>query len=116
MKATTIDRVIEIAVATGGARIEKCQPNAAIHQDLGVNGDDGEAFVDALYAEFGEWIVEWPWHRFIDFNEPPANIGPKIWKLLRLPNPAVAFPGFVEERLELGHIAAVIEKGQWFDP
>jgi len=83
---------------------------------LGINGDEGDEFVAALCNEFGDWIAEWPWTRFVDFNEPPAWLGPKVWKALRLPNPAVAFPGYVEERLELGHIVAVIEKGHWFEP
>ena len=113
---STLSKIIEIAVAAGLAKRANCLLDAAIHQDLGINGDAGDEFVDALCKEFGDWVSEWPWARFVDFNEPTAWLGPKIWKLLRLPNPEVAFPGYVEERLELGHIAAVIEKGQWFDP
>ena len=112
----TLETVIDIAVNVGLAQRTKCVPNAAVHPDLDINGDEGDEFVDALCAEFGSWVAEWPWSRFVDFNEPPASLGPKIWKLLRLPNPSVAFPGYVEERLELRHIAAVIEKGQWFEP
>lgn len=114
--ASTLEAVTYIAVNSGYADRARCLPTAAIHQDLDVNGDEGEDFVAALCAEFGDWIAEWPWDRFVDINEPPADFGPKIWKLLRLPHPEVAFPGYVEERLELGHIAAVIDKGEWFEP
>ena len=114
--ATTLECVVEIAVSAGLARRSRCLPNAAIHPDLGNNGDEGDEFVNALCAEFGDWIADWPWSRFVDFNEPPSSLGPKVWKLLRLPRPEVAFPGYVEERLELSHIAAVIEKGKWFEP
>ena len=114
--SAVLDRVVDIACSVGQAKRADCLPGAAIHQDLDVNGDEGERFVEALCNEFGLWIVEWPWGRFIDFNEPPKTHLPRIWKFLRLPNPEIAFPGYVEERLELGHIAAVIEKGQWFEP
>jgi hypothetical protein len=114
--ATIPERVIEIAVVAGLANRAKCLPGAAIQQDLGINGDEGDEFVNELCREFGDWIADWPWARFVDFNEPPAGLGPKIWKWLRLPNPHVAFPGYVKERLELMHIAAAIENGEWFDP
>jgi hypothetical protein len=113
---STLERVIEIAVIAGRADRADCLPDAAVHPELAINGVEGDEFVDALCKEFGDWIADWPWARFVDFNEPPASSGPKIWKLLRLPNPEVAFPGYVEERLTLGHIAAVIDNGQWFDP
>jgi hypothetical protein len=111
-----LERVAEIAVSVGLANANGCRSTAAVHQDLGITGDEGEAFVEALCAEFGDWIAEWPWERFVDFNEPPADLGPRIWKFLRLPNPETAFPGYTQARLELGHIAVVIKKGQWFDP
>jgi hypothetical protein len=41
---------------------------------------------------------------------------PKIWKFFGLPSPSLAFPGYTEQCLELGHIAAMIENGRWFDP
>jgi hypothetical protein len=112
----TLQKVIDIAVKAGSARRSDCVPNAAVHQELDINGDEGDRFVDALCKEFGDWITEWPWLRYVDFNEPPAWLGPKIWTFLRLPNPELAFPGYAEERLELGHIAAVIARGEWFDP
>jgi hypothetical protein len=113
---STFEKVVGIAVASGRAEQDNCLPQAAIHQDLGINGNEADEFVAALCNEFGNWVAEWPWARFVDFNEPPAWLGPKVWKALRLPNAATAFPGYVEERLELGHVAAVIENGGWFDP
>lgn len=108
--------IVAIAISAGRAKAGQCHPHAAIFQDLGIGGVEADDFVDALIARFGDWVAGWPWAQFVDFTEPPASIGPRIWKWLRLPYPETAFPGHVEQRLELGHIAAVIEKGQWFDP
>lgn len=113
---SVLHEVTDIAIGFGLRDRSRYLPNAAIDQDLGINGDEGDEFVEALCAECGDWIAKWPWSRFVDFNEPPASLGPRIWRLLHLPGMKRAFPGYAEERLELGHIAAVIEKGQWFDP
>lgn len=113
---STLERVVDIAVNSGLADRSKCQPHSAIHPDLGINGDEGKEFVDALCAEFGDWIADSPWSRFVDFNEPLASLGSAALKFLRLLKPEIAFAGYVEERLKLGHIAAVIEKGEWFEP
>jgi len=114
--SSTFERVVDIAVEAGLANRAKCKHNTAVNQDLSISGDEGDTFVKALCGEFGEWVANWPWSEFVDFNEPPSRLGPKIWKLVRLPNPERAFPGYTERRLELGHIAEVIEKGEWFDP
>jgi hypothetical protein len=111
-----IDRVIEVVSNQRGNASGELTTSSAIDQDLGIRGDDAEEPVAALAATFGEWLYDWPWHLFIDFNEPPAWLGPKIWKSLGLKNASTAFPGFTERWLELGHVAAVIENGQWFDP
>ena len=39
-----------------------------------------------------------------------------IWQLLTWPFRGQFEPPSSFERLELGHIAAVIKKGEWFDP
>lgn len=90
--------------------------SAAIDQDLGIYGDAAVEFIAALSAEFGKWVDDWPWERFVDFHEPAARILPRIWRLMKLPDIAMAFPGIAQERLELGHVAMVLETGQWSDP
>ncbi|MCB2079599.1 MAG: hypothetical protein KDE55_18115 [Novosphingobium sp.] len=104
------------------SRFARCAPSlavgakSAVDQDLRIQGDDAEEFIADLAGLNGDWVYDWPWHRYVNLNEPPASLGPRFWKLLRLPEPERAFPGYMERRLELQHIAAVIEKGEWFDP
>ncbi len=113
--ASVLDRVIHV-VADHSRVSGDPTASSAVDQDLHIRGDDADELVAALAESFGEWLYDWPWHLFINLNEPPAWLGPKIWKFLGLKNPSMAFPGYTERRLELGHIAAVIEKGQWFEP
>lgn len=110
----TLDYLIEIA--RGISRCSGISSGSAINQDLGIAGDDAEEFIAALAAAYGEWVIGLPWAEFVDLNEPPARWGPRIWKFLSLPEVSRAFPGYTERRLELGHIAKVIDAGHWLEP
>ncbi|KWV93192.1 hypothetical protein [Erythrobacter sp. YT30] len=93
--------------------------SSAVDQDLTVTGDDGDDFVLQIVDRYGEWVREWPWERFICFNEGVSMLAPyaALWNFLRLPWSDTAFPQKPElERLELGHIAKVLERGEWIDP
>lgn len=98
-------------------------PESALAQDLGIYGLDVDDFAMKLAERFGSWVADWPWDRFTDLNE-----GVDVRGCLMLPfMPLVLiyravrgmplFPQDKElERLELGHIASVLEAGQWIDP
>lgn len=112
----TIDRVIEIAEYCSGAK--NLTVLSAIDQDMKIAGDDVTWLAMELAKEFGEGIYQWPWQRFSQLNEGLSLLFPfmLVWQLISWP-----FRGSFEypspyERLELGHIAAVIEKGEWFEP
>jgi hypothetical protein len=93
-------------------------PDMALYQDIGMVGDDITEFVMALEERYGEWVWEWPWQRFAELNEGLGCLflPGLIWQLLTWP-----FRGSFNylsklERLEISHIAAVIDKGEWFEP
>ena len=114
----TINRVIAIAAKQTGIPLAKISQRSAVDQDLEFSGDDVTEFVEALASEFGDQVWAWPWHRFAMLDEGLSLWFPLmlIWQLLSWPfRGRFSYPSPFE-RLELGHIAAVIEKGQWFDP
>jgi hypothetical protein len=72
---------------------------------------------EALAKEFGEQVWEWPWERHAELSEPHPFAA--VWFMWRLPTWSIRgrlFGPSPFERLELGHIAAVLDRGQWFDP
>ena len=92
--------------------------HSAIDHDIGISGHDVTELVEALAAEFGEQVWQWPWQRFAQLDEGLSLWFPVmlVWQLLTWPvRGSFEYPSPFE-RLELGHIAAVIEKGQWFEP
>lgn len=114
----TLDRVRQIVSQHSGVKLEKLNAQSAIDQDLGISGDDIDDLVEALAKEFGDDVWQWPWQRFACLDEGLSPLFPfmLIWQLISWP-----FRGSFEysssyERLELGHIAAVLEKGEWFEP
>ena len=113
--APKLDRVIEITSRQSGITMARLDEHSAIDQYIGISGDDVTELAEALAAEFGEQVWQWPWQRFVQLNEPHLLTSFWfIWRLLSWPIRGRLFDPF--ERLELGHIAAVIEKGQWFEP
>jgi hypothetical protein len=102
------------------AGIKECQLSAtsALDQDMGISGDDVTEFVEALAGQYGEWVWSWPWQRFALLDEGQSPLFPFMllrqlftWPLRR----RFSYPS-PYERLELGHIAVVLEKGEWLDP
>ena len=114
----TLDRVIEIVSEHSGVAKAKLSASSAIDQDVGISGDDVTELAKALATEFGEHVWQWPWQRFAQLQEGLSLLFPfmLIWQLATWP-----FRGSFEypspfERLELGHIAAVIDRCEWFEP
>jgi hypothetical protein len=113
----TLERVRHIVSEHSGVRLDKLNAQSAIDQDVGLSGDDIHYLAEALAKEFGDHVWQWPWHRFAELSEPSALILPYfMWRLLTWPIRGRLFDPSFFERLELGHIAAVIEKGEWFEP
>ena len=115
---STLDRVIAIAAETSGIAAKRLISVTAIDQDMRISGGDVIDFIEALAREYGPEVSQWPWSRFAILSEGLSLLFPLmlVWQLLTWP-----FRGSFEylnplERLELGHIAAVIDIGQWLDP
>ena len=114
----TLARVIAISHEVTGIKLERLTAGTAVDHDMDIVGDDAVDFCAALDREFGDWIWSWPWQRFVEFNEGLSLLFPFmiIWQLLTWPfRGSFSYPNR-RERLELGHIAAVIDKGEWFEP
>jgi hypothetical protein len=114
----TLDDVIAIASECTGIARKRLFANSAVDQDMKIAGGDVEVFAAALAKRFGEHIWSWPWHRFAILDEGLSLLFPfmLIWQLISWPvRGSFSYPSLCQ-RLELGHIAAVIDKGEWFDP
>lgn len=118
LTASTLDQVRAIASYYSGIDIDELGTATAIHQDLNIGGDDVFELARALAKRFGEQLWQWPWHRYVDFKEGgnPLEIPWFIWRLLTWPFRGRILDPSPFERLELGHIAAVIDRGEWFEP
>ncbi|MBX9728209.1 MAG: hypothetical protein K2X31_04800 [Sphingopyxis sp.] len=114
----TLERVIAIAHDRTGIAISELSAASAIDHDLDLVGDDASDFCLALEHEFGDWIRSWPWQRFVDFNEGLSLLFPfmLVWQLVTWPFRGSFSYRSTLERLELGHVAAVIDRGEWFEP
>ena len=115
---STLDRVIEISFRQTGMTMAKLDEHSAIEQDICISGDDVTELAEALAAEFGEQVWQWPWQRFAQLDE-----GLSLWFPVLLSRQLLTWPvrGSFEypspfERLEMGHIAKVIDAGQWLEP
>lgn len=116
MEPATLTRVIEIATYHSGAK--GLHAGSAIDQDIGMSGGDVTDFAESLAAEFGDQVWQWPWHRFVLLHEGLPLLFPLqlMWQLLTWPlRGSFEYPSPLE-RLELGHIAAVIDSGAWLEP
>ncbi len=118
MTPSTLQRVCEIVSRSSGVKLDKLTARSAIDQDVRIVGGDVEDLAEAFAKEFGEQVWQWPWQRFADLNEGLPLTFPfqVIKQLLTWPlRGSFEYPSSFE-RLELGHIAAVIDHGEWFDP
>ena len=113
----TLDRVCAIVSMQASVPLPELDARSAIDQDVGISGDDIDELVAALAKEFGEQLWQWPWQRFAELSEPSLLIFPYfVWRLLTWPFRGRLFDPSPFERLELGHIAAAIDNGAWFEP
>jgi len=112
----TLGRVIQIAEHCSGH--SGLRAESAVHQDMKIWGGDVEEFAEALAKAFGEHVWQWPWQRFAGLNEGLPLLAPfsLIWQILTWPfRGSFSYPSRLE-RLELGHIARVIDAGHWIEP
>ena len=105
----------------------KCTASTAICQDAMIFGVDVEDYVAELEEEFGAIVWDIPWLHYTDqtssFRGCSAGLFP-FYLLARLARWPFfggdiipkADPGNFPKRLELGHIAKVIDAGHWIEP
>jgi Protein of unknown function (DUF1493) len=111
----TLDEVIKIATSISGA--DNLTASSAVDQDMRICGQDIDEFAEDLAKQFNADTASWPWNRFVDLNEPHLFTGLWLfWRLFTWPIRGRISDPSPYERLELGHIAAVIDRGQWFEP
>jgi hypothetical protein len=115
---SVLARIIDITSEQTGIPVEKLTAGSAIDQDLRISGGDVLELAAAFAAEFGENVLSWPWDRFAQLDEGLPLSFPFVLlkQLLTWPfRSSFEYPT-PYERLELGHIAVVLERGQWFEP
>ncbi len=98
--------------------IPSAESNSSVDQDLGIYGDDVDDFAAKIVKRYGEWVWSWPWHRFTNSSEGASIfvLFALIWQLVSWPfRGRFSYPSTLD-RLELGHIAKVLEKGEWVEP
>lgn len=113
-----LDEVIEIVARQSGIRRDRLSATWAIDQDIRMVGADVADLAEALSCRFGEDVWTWPWQRFAQLDEALSLLAPLtlVWQLLTRPmRGTFSYPSSLE-RLELGHIAAVIDEGHWVEP
>lgn len=118
MTTSILQRVREIVSLATGTKLDELTAQSAIDQDVRIVGGDVEELAEALAKEYGDHVWQWPWQRFADLNEGlPLTFPLQFFKqLLTWPlRGRFEYPSPFE-RLELGHIAAVIDRGEWFEP
>lgn len=118
MSGSTLDRVRVIVSEHSGVPVAKLHASSAIDQDVRICGDDITDLAQTLANEFGEQVWTWPWQRscLLDEGLPLGALSWLIWRLLTWPIRGRVFDPSPYERLELGHVAAVIDRGEWFEP
>lgn len=114
----TLSRVITLVADHSGISPARLSGASAIDQDVRISGGDVHELAEALAKEFGLQVWQWPWQRFAELNEgcSPLVFPWLIWRLLTWPVRGHLFDPSPFERLELRHIAAVIDCGEWFEP
>lgn len=82
-----------------------------------MTGDDVDEFAERLKVGFGCEVELWPWSAFTNLSEPTILDFPRfLWQFLTWPQRGAFHKLDRYRRLELGHVAAVIDRGEWFEP
>jgi len=82
--------------------------SATVYHDLRISGDDAYELFEMITARFGTSFAGFNWATYFP-NE--TQTGP-IWRLAeRLGHHETKW-----QRLTVGHLLAVIERGSWFEP
>ena len=122
-QAGALEYVIWVARQWMGA--PHAEPSSAVTQDLGIYGDDVDDFALKLAERYGDWIADWPWDEYADLNEGVSPLGCLMLPLFPITialriirgQPIIgAKHGANLKRLELHHVAHVLERGEWVDP
>jgi hypothetical protein len=121
-----MEALVAHAMAKNGKQIDLAEihRHTAMSQDAGIDGIDVWDFVVDLGEEHRDIWGKVPWGRFSDqrasFYGCNVLLFP-VWLLARIvtwpvhrdwPIPP---PRPVEERLTVAHLAAVLERGEWFE-
>ena len=125
----TLERLVAITEAFAKDRPATLPLTAksAITQDAYIFGIDAYDYFGELEAEFGPVVREIPWLKWTDQSDSYYGRGvgcfPFIllcrllaWPITRRPLLNSPDPRRFERRLELGHIAKVIDQGYWSEP
>lgn len=109
--------MIKLASYHSGIALDNLSAHSAIDQDLKIAGEDIDELFEALSKEFGVDVSGWPLERFVNLSETNMFTGLYfLWRLVTWPIRARLFDVSSYERLELGHVAKVIEIGHWVEP
>ncbi len=98
--------------------ISNAELDHAIDHDLHIVGDDAIEFIERLKDRVGEKVWDWPWGRFVELGEGLLAFFPfvLVWQLITWPiRGTFTYPN-PKERLTLGHVALVMERGEWIEP
>ena len=88
---------------TGGADV---QPTSRLFHDLGIGGDDAFEMLEQVAERFGVSFSGFQFSRY--FPDESEALGAHWARVLHLP--------LRRESLTVQHLAAVAERGAWFDP
>lgn len=123
--AHLIDATSEFCI--GRAVNEPLNGGSSISQDAYIFGVDVEDYVDILRSKSGPIVYEIPWLRFTDQTSSFRGCAVilvvpwLLWRCLLWPISGGKLipksdPRHFPHRLTLSHIAAVIDRGEWFEP
>jgi len=126
---TTLQRLIGVTekFAEGRPGNFPLGPHSSISQDAYIFGIDTYDYFGELEAEFGPVVREIPWMEWTDQTDSyygcagcffPIILLARLiaWPLTRRPLLPVPDPKSFPRRLELNHIAKVIDQGYWDEP
>jgi|688.fasta_scaffold244366_1 hypothetical protein len=105
---TTVEDLTDILAMLRSEPRSRITSDTLLREDLGVNGDDWDEILVAITQRWGE--TDFTSFNFYDyFREEPQLHALYIW-LKDFWNGKCLRP------LTVGHLAAVIDRGQWFEP